>query len=181
MYVIERALREKRLYTYCCEACDGTFSIEHQLTEHRTRVHGIGDTSAPLSRYTCEMCRKVYCTEEALANHCLLSKHKKRHTYRCLYCDKSFPRMVLRNRHELAHNNDLSVKCEQCDEVFENARYMKNHLHSFHRIKPGRHNARKSKNGEIQQTENPQTEPMQQRCNPVEGAVVVSSSEMLHS
>ena len=110
----------KREDPYICNICGMKYLTKSYYVNHMREHEG-------LKRLTCNICNKVFLSEENL------QIHKQTHPavprpYNCRYCDSTFLKYDHRKRHEnVQHIRSYSKKCPECGKLFLHRQALKVH------------------------------------------------------
>lgn len=117
---------------FACDICHKRFDFLHKVRTHMAKHNGI-------SRFTCEICKKL-CSSNAELNIHVASVHQKRKQYECKLCNKKYghPKSLrdhIRNIHEpktAQAQQTPSHLCNTCGKSFQRLSalnmHMKNHV-----------------------------------------------------
>ncbi|XP_055535740.1 zinc finger protein 423 homolog isoform X2 [Wyeomyia smithii] len=94
-----------------------------------------GDSGAPESgptasdKYRAEKRNRVDNNNKIIKNNNHTNSHSKNNdgTYRCQFCDKTFPRLGYLKKHEQSHTEHMPFKCEYCARLFKHKRSRDRH------------------------------------------------------
>ena len=79
--------------------------------------------------FICHICSKRFTEKRNLTRHAK-THSKTGQTYSCSYCDKSFARPDVRNRHEDSHTDQKAYQCSLCEKTFSRPDMRKRHEES---------------------------------------------------
>ncbi|XP_055637959.1 zinc finger protein 91-like [Toxorhynchites rutilus septentrionalis] len=136
-----------------CSYCDRSFVAKQDKIRHE-------QTHTKNYRFKCRFCdkgstrRKLILLHEA-KKHNYVSAESIGPSHKCSICGKSMSSPSALAIHESLHSDDLTVKCEQCDKMFKNVKYMKYHLNAHHLKKVG--SVKGSRNRKADDLQNLQT------------------------
>ena len=105
---------------YICHICGTKYLTKSYYMNHLREHNG-------LKRLTCNVCNKVFMTEENLKSHKLIHPAVPR-PYKCRYCDATYTKDNHRKKHEnTRHIRNYSKKCPDCGKLFLDSRSLKVH------------------------------------------------------
>ena len=114
---------------YQCSICMRGFSTSTQYKAHMKY-----EMATKRQLYKCEPCEKIFLKEITLKRH-HMSVHEGNNNWRCDICNKTYITHVKLRRHiRLIHTDKkLNLCCKYCNDVFQNARILKEHINSAHK------------------------------------------------
>ncbi|XP_054268005.1 transcription factor IIIA-like isoform X2 [Macrosteles quadrilineatus] len=111
------------VYPYVCEECKKGFEKSYHLKRHQ-RSH---------RTYTCRLqnCSTTFPSMSLYRKH-MATEHKS--DYSCAVCNKKFKTLSNCKLHYITHMESESLNCphENCESVFSQERYLKQHLKTVH-------------------------------------------------
>ncbi|XP_028840183.1 putative transcription factor Ovo-like 1 [Denticeps clupeoides] len=87
---------------------------------------------AHASKFTCDLCQKVYSNQRMLRRH--LKCHNETKRYSCEYCGKGFNDTFDLKRHVRTHTGVRPYKCNNCEKAFTQRCSLESHLKKIHGI-----------------------------------------------
>lgn len=156
----ELATSDQFIVTVSCVYCDkSTFTSKLELYRHIQSVHGSNEEL----QFKCDVCQKLFKTEQILCTHqkhhnraklscatCAktfrnqktLIEHCRIHTgdrpFVCEHCFKAFRYQSNLNQHKLSHSNDRKFQCIKCPMLFLRAHTLREHERTHTKEKPFR-------------------------------------------
>lgn len=139
---------------YICPICGIKSSSQTRMTSH-FKCH----IDRKKKRYTCHICNRILTTHSNLKRHLINHEkcksgqvdcqycneslvdriHYKQHieeqhqeSYKCMYCEKTFPNKKLCKEHEFSHPERATFKCDACGQMFITEGRLKNHKEFIH-------------------------------------------------
>ena len=119
-HMIRAHTKDKRNDAYICHIC-GTKYLTKRFYENHLREH------KGLKRITCNVCNKIFMSEENLKSHKLTHPAVPR-PYKCRYCEATYTKDNHRKKHEnIQHIRNYSKKCPDCGKLFLDRQRLKVH------------------------------------------------------
>ena len=117
--------REEEQKCFICNDTFDKYSLESHLLLH--------EKSAKIKEVKCNICDKVYASQDGLNTHKIFS-HKQEMKHFCDLCNKSFIQKAIYIAHLEKHESIRSVKCMQCEKSFPKRSEMLRHDREVHKI-----------------------------------------------
>ena len=142
---LNRHVKIHKKSSHHCYLCEKTFPLKYYLTQHLKKAHKIVDYNVQMAKflkeadsgeYKCQLCKKVFCGEEAdrkLADH-LVSKCNKSELFKCSSCDKKFTTKYNLEAHTKVFHSQKQdpFVCESCSFVSKHKSNLSRHARKMH-------------------------------------------------
>jgi hypothetical protein len=112
-----------------CGECQQSFSLRTNLNQHIKSQH----SNVQLSKYTCDICSKVFIGRASIQKHMRRVHQEKR--YECKICKKKFAKLLRLWQHSFNHRGFMPYNCSVCNFKTVYKGYYKIHLADLHKIK----------------------------------------------
>lgn len=124
-----------------CQTCGRKYASAFSLKEHILVCDGVRRHFKSKAEYQCNKCGKYYTTQKILNAHKLKCNQEniKKSNFQCTKCNKFYQSERTLKHHEIegCRKTEDGVKlasfCNQCDEKFNTALELKEHVCSFHK------------------------------------------------
>ncbi|XP_074646027.1 uncharacterized protein LOC141902278 isoform X1 [Tubulanus polymorphus] len=114
---------------YECDLCDESFTVKNRLI-----AHYIDHTDKQPS--TCDICQKLFSSEENLSIHVKQRHGDTDRPYVCDLCHKTFSEKSYLAKHLKVHSNDRPFKCSICLKAFRRNTHLTRHMKTHSGVKP---------------------------------------------